>query len=260
MTSIYANDSSTEHRVRFSDIEDKSNRKLMPIQGYADEPLVSIEQAVEPLVSVVYNVKNMASWAKWKCADHPANQLTSDQSAAIILYSMEWSPQDKCLYFVLNKTLRDENRQKLKPWFRYLKLFLTALSRLPSTHCTVYRGVKADLRHEYQRGQTVIWWGFSSCTVTMDVLSNEQFLGSTGTRTLFAIECDSGKDIRQHSVFQNEDEILLPPARQFQVVACLPQGNDLCIIQLKEIGSPINLVELVPEVSLCGSIYFFFYI
>jgi hypothetical protein len=87
----------------------------------------------------------------------------------------------------------------------------------------------------------------------MDVLNNEQFLGSTGTRTLFAIECDSGKDIRQHSAFQNEDEILLPPARQFQVVACLPQGKDLCIIQLKETKSPIRLIELVPEVSLSGS-------
>ena len=257
MASKYADNNKTEHRVRFSDIEEKSNRKLMPIQGYAEEPLVSIEQAVEPLVSVVHDVKNMASWAKWKCADPPPNQLTIDQSAAIILYSMEWLPQDKCLYFVLNETLRQENRQKLKPWFRYLKLFLTALSRLPSTHRTVYRGIKHDLRHEYQREQTVIWWGFSSCTLTMDVLNNEQFLGSTGTRTLFAIECDSGKDIRQHSAFQNEDEILLPPARQFQVVACLPQGKDLCIIQLKEIKSHIRLIELVPEVSLSGSMYFF---
>jgi hypothetical protein len=92
MASKYADDNKTEHRVRFSDIEEKSNRKLMPIQGYAEEPLVSIEQAVEPLVSVVHDAKNMASWAKWKCADPPPNQLTIDQSAAIILYSMEWAP------------------------------------------------------------------------------------------------------------------------------------------------------------------------
>ncbi|CAF4331828.1 unnamed protein product, partial [Adineta steineri] len=221
----------------------------MPIQGYANEPLVPIEQAVEPLVSIIHDVMNQALWAKWKCDNPPANQLTTDQSAAIRLYSMEWEPQNKCLYFVLNATLRDENRQKLKPWFRYLKLLLTALSRLPSSHRTVYRGVKRDLRSEYRREQMVYWWGFSSCTCRMDVLSNEQFLGSISARTLFTIECDSGKDIRQHSVYQNEDEILLPPGRQFEVIACLPQGKDLCIIQLKETKSPVRLVELVPEIT-----------
>jgi hypothetical protein len=258
MASNYTDNNETEHRVCFSDIEENSNRKLMPIQGYADEPLVSIEQAVELLVSIVHDVMNMALYAKWKCSDPPTNQLTIDQSAAILLYSMEWPPQNKCLYFGLNKTLRDENRQKLKRWFRYLKLLLTALSHLPSAHRTVYRGIKGDLRSEYHRGQTVSWWGFSSCTLRIDVLNNEQFLGSTGARTLFAIECDSGKDIRQHSVYQNEDEILLPLARNFEVVACFPQGKDLCIIQLKETKLPFRLIELVPEVNSSDSIQFFF--
>jgi hypothetical protein len=249
MASKYVDDNEAQHRVRFSDIDDKPCRKLMPIEGYADKPLVSLEEAVEPLLSIVHDVKEKVAWAKWKCADPPADDLTVDQSASIILYSMEWPPQEKCLYFVLNATLRDENRQKLKPWYLYLKLFLTALSRLPSTQCTLFRGIKGDVRKDYQKGQTVIWWGFSSCTLTMDVLNNEQFLGSTGTRTLFTIACDSGKDIREHCAFQNEDEVLLPAARQFQVVSCLPQGNDLNIVQLKEIKSPVRLIELFPPVS-----------
>ena len=52
----------------------------------------------------------------------------------------------------------------------------------------------------------------------MDILENEQFFGSTGARTFFTIECTSGKDIKKHSVFQHEDEVLLPAARVFQVV------------------------------------------
>ncbi|CAF4896092.1 unnamed protein product, partial [Rotaria magnacalcarata] len=71
---------------------------------------------------------------------------------------------------------------------------------------------------EYPEGKTFVWWGFSSCTSKMSVLQNEQFLGTTGPRTLFTIECDSGKDIRKYSCFQTEDEILLPAARQFKVV------------------------------------------
>lgn len=241
--------SEANHAERFSDVEENPLKKLMPIQGYAEKPLVSLEEAVEPLVDIVHDVKKMAAWAKWQCKEPPSDGLTIDQSAAITLYSMEWLPQEKCLYFVLNAALRDENRQRLKPWFLYLKLFLVALSRLPPIHRTVYRGIKRDLRKDYKKGQTVLWWGFSSCTLTMDILNSDQFLGQKETRTLFAIECSSGRDIRQHSAFQHEDEILLMAARQFQVVSCMPQGENLFIVQLKEVQSPISLLELEPEVS-----------
>ena len=249
MASKHAVDKETEHMMRILDIEDNPSRKLMPIQGYADMPLVSLEKAVEPLVNIVHDITEMAAWAKWKCQDTPADNLTPDQSASIILYSMQWEPQNKCLYSALNTTLRDENRNKLKPWFSYLKLFLTALSRLPSNNRPIYRGITRDLRKDYQEGQKIIWWSFSSCTQTMDVLKKEQFMGSAGARTLFTIESSSGKDIRNHSAFQKEDEVLLPAARQFEVVSCLPQGGDLNIVQLREIESPICLIELVPKVN-----------
>ena len=51
---------------------------------------------------------------------------------------------------------------------------------------------------------------------------------------MFTIECNSGKDIRKHSYFSLEDEILLLAATQFKVIACLNQGNDLHTIQLQE--------------------------
>ena len=41
-----------------------------------------------------------------------------------MLYSMEWQPKEHSLNLILNRTLRDENREKLKPWFLYLKLIL----------------------------------------------------------------------------------------------------------------------------------------
>jgi hypothetical protein len=167
---------------------------------------------------------------------------------------VQWEPQNKCLSFALNVTLRDENRNKLKPWFSYLKLFLTALSRLPSNHRPIYRGIARDLRKDYQEGKTVLWWSFSSCTLKVDVLTNEQGLGSDGARTLFIIESSSGKGIRKHFAFQQEDEVLLPAARQLEVLSCMPQGSGLNIVHLKEIESPIRLIELVPKVSESSSL------
>lgn len=239
-----------QHHGRFFDFEAEPGAMLMPIQGYEEKPLVSLEEAVEPIVSVVPDVKRMVYVAKKKCKRIRDNKLSLDESASLMLYTMEWEPYEECLYVVLNATLRAANRKKLVPWFLYLKLVLTAFDRLPPPNLSVvYRGVKRDLRQDYCKGDTVIWWGFSSCTSTLDVLESEQFLGSTGARTLFTIQCASGKDIQKYSSIPSEDEMVLLPARQFQVVACLKQSGDLYMIQLKEIQPPYPLLEAVSKVN-----------
>ena len=117
-----------------------------------------------------------------------------------------------------------------------MRLFFTALSKLPSAnHRIIYRGVKLDLRRKYEQGERIVWWGFSSCTKAVGVLENEQFFGKSGTRTLFAIESDTGKNIREHSFYPHEDEILLLPGREFEVIDSLDMGNQLTMIQLKEV-------------------------
>jgi hypothetical protein len=249
MASKYPDDNELQHNQRISDFVAEPRRMLMPIQGYEKKPLVTLEEAVEPIVSLVPDVKKMAHFAKMNCKDPPADNLSIDESASIILYSMEWQPSEESFYFVLNSTLRSENRKQLIPWFLYLKLVLTAFARLPSSHRFVYRGIKRDMRKEYPIGSTAIWWGFSSCTSTMGVLSNEQFLGSTGTRTLFTIECATGKDIQKHSSFQSEDEILLLPGRQFKVVSCLDESGGLYMIQLQETEPVYPLLEPVSQVT-----------
>ncbi|CAF3361290.1 unnamed protein product, partial [Rotaria sp. Silwood2] len=239
-------------RQRFSDIEENPCRKLMPISGYEEKPIVTLEEAVEPLKKIVLKVKDNAAWAKWKCNDPPADKLSVDQSAAIILYTMEMDNKE-CVYRALNSALRNEDRNTLKPWLLYLRLLLSALVLLPNVSKHVYRGIKGNWQNAYRTGEKIIWWGFSSCTTDMSVLSNDQFFGSTGVRTLFNIDCKTGKDLKNHSAFPKECEILLPAARCFQVVACLQQGSDMNIVQLEEIDSPLKLIELGPQITLSST-------
>ncbi|CAF4825470.1 unnamed protein product [Rotaria sp. Silwood2] len=239
-------DSSTA--FRFADLGSLPKRMLAPIEGYEDMPLVSIEEAVQPLVNIVPKVERNVYIVKQNCKN-PADGLTTDESASIMLYTYESTPHNNSLYIILNDILRSENRQKLIPWFLYLRLVLTALARLPSDRHFINRGVRKDLRAEYPEGNTIIWWGFSSCTSSVKVLESEIFFGKTGTRTLFQIDCHTGKDIKNHSFIQKEDEILLLPARQLQVKSCLDSGNGLYIIQLKEIDPPYPLLEPVPRSS-----------
>ncbi len=149
---------STQHFVRVSDIAKEPQKMLMPISGYEDMPLVSLEEAVTPLVPLLPRIRDYVYVAKQRCEPVPADGLTRDESSSIMLYTMEWEPEEKCLYFALNASLRSEDRRKLKPWFSYLKLFLTALSQLPSTRHFVYREVKMNLSEQYPKGKTFIWW------------------------------------------------------------------------------------------------------
>lgn len=120
-------------------------------------------------------------------------------------------------------------------WLLFLRLILTALSHLPSTPLIVYRGVNVDMTGKYPKGTTVTWWGFSSCMKKSNLLMKRLFLNKTGKRTLFIINCYSGRDIYRHSMYECEGEVLLPPACQFNAVKSVHKGKGLHIIELNEI-------------------------
>jgi hypothetical protein len=232
--------------VRMCDLTSEPKRMFPPIKGYEKEQLVSLEQAVKPIIAFVPGVEEMVWTVKQNC-EHPQHQLSSDESASIMLYTIEWMPRESSLYFILNQALRSQNRQELLPWFLYLRLFIFALAKLPSIkHRMIYQGIKMDLSEDFLEGKTFVWWAFSSSTSSIKVL--EHFLGQTGERTIFNIECDSAKDISQHSFYQTENEILIYPARQFQVTSSFNAGNQLKIIHIKEIQPPFSLIHL-PQTS-----------
>ncbi|CAF2751545.1 unnamed protein product [Rotaria sp. Silwood2] len=234
-----------KHALRFCDISEGPGRMMPPIQGYETMPLVTLENAVKPLSVHVPEVERMVWIVKHNCVNPPGN-LLPDESASIMLYTLEWEPRENSFYMVFNNTLRAENRLLIKPWFLYMKLFITALSKIRSEHRFLYRGVKLDVSADYPQGKTFVWWSFSSCTSSIHVLKNEDFLGKTGPRTLFTIDCHSSKDICQHSMYKKEDEALLLAARQFKVVSQMNAGNGLNMILIKEINPPYPLLEPLP--------------
>ncbi|CAF1441260.1 unnamed protein product [Adineta ricciae] len=210
---------------RYTDIkEEPTDKLLMPIDGYQDESLVPLEESVSPVTHLFTNLAQYIWIAKRNC-QKPLGDLTQDESAAIYLYTMQF-PREQSLYLILNRFLRTENRDALTPWFKYLKLFLTALFKLQSVRATVWRGVRGDdLSDQYPTEKT-------------------SFLGKTGVRTLFSIECLNGKSIKQHSYFsKSEEEIVLMPGTFFKVVGQVNPAEGLHIIHLKEIQPPFVLLK-----------------
>ena len=112
-------------------IRDEPEQMLQPISGYEDEPLLPLEEACKPLEKIIdEELQQNVKIAKMNSKESK-DGLSSDESASIHLYTMEWKVHENSLYAVLNRTLRSADRGKLKPWFRYLKLFLTAFFKLP---------------------------------------------------------------------------------------------------------------------------------
>ena len=239
----------------FLNTGDEPEQMLEPIRGYASKPIVSLEEACEPLHAMIPGLNQFINTAKSK-SRNPANNLTQDESAAIRLYTMQSTKKvdglNASLYATLNRTLRDSDRSKLEPWFLYLKLLLTALTKLPPVSVKqVWRGIRYRESTNYVENHETVWWGFSSCTKSLNVLKSNLFLGETGTRTIFSIETFDGRSVKDHSEYPHEDEVLLLPGTCLQVCGKLNQGTDLHIIHLIQRHSTTELLE-TPYTGKCA--------
>ena len=100
-------------RLAFAPIAQEPKQLLKAIKGYEKEPLLSLEEACEPLHKILDELDENIVIAKKNCK-RPADGLSQDESASIHLYTMEWEESDDSLYAVLNRTLRTPERQMIK--------------------------------------------------------------------------------------------------------------------------------------------------
>ena len=137
------------------------------------------------------------------------------------------------MYIELNKALRSADRPTLKAvFFPYFRLLLAAVAVIRtaqgSKSHTVNRGVKRDLvteyPDEYAKGETLVWWSFTSTTADIGVLANPMFLGKHGPRTIFQIHTSYSVDVSKFSAFP-EAERLLPPGIALRITGILPRDS-----------------------------------
>lgn len=201
-----------------------------PLQEYDQQPLVPLEQALQPLSSMVPGLQQMFETIQSTDRSQAlTDSLSWDESASVMLYTLKWkTPQTSFQYF-FNESVRSQDHQQIQPWLLYLRLFLHALSKSPpSSSSTAYRAVTMDTEEEYIQGEEFICWGFVSCTSILQFPDDQ-------SGVMFIIECDTARDISRYSLDRNTDEILLYPGRKFRVISSLDYPNRSKIIQLREL-------------------------
>ncbi|CAF1436286.1 unnamed protein product [Adineta steineri] len=221
---------------RFSDI-DCSFKRLTPVYGFRVAKLVSIEEALQSVESQIDELPYFIKIAKKHCHYPSEHGLTHDESASVYIYTMEWGEQT--LYRVLNKTLRNENRHLLKVWFPYLKLFDTALNKLPTAKEVVWRGVAVDIGKSFTKNQIITWWSINSCSSSVNVIKG--FLENQRNSTTFLIEAVNGKKVSGYTEHESEDEIILRMGTEFRVKSnALDHPNGSYLVHLIEIDDADN--------------------
>jgi hypothetical protein len=214
---------------RFTDIE-STTKRLPPVYGYLTHPLLPLQKALEPISSQIDQLDRFRKIANNECHFPSEHQLTREESAAVFLYTMEWG--ENSFYQVINRALRAEDRSTLKPWFAYLKLFDTAIQKLPTVRMNLWRGVARNISQNYKKGDEFTWWTISSCSTSVDVIKN--FLGANST--LFLIEAVNGKDICGYTNYSNENEVILCPGTRLRVVSDPLDQPPMHLVHLKEVS------------------------
>jgi NAD:arginine ADP-ribosyltransferase len=210
-------------RFGSSTITELQDANRSPIFGYQDIPTMSIEDAVESIIPFVPHVQSYAKEAKKHCRRN--THLSINESAAIYLYTMM-----NDFYRCFNQALRVENRSTLKPWFAFLKLFIAALKKLPSSPGKVWRGVGNNFGSSFSENDIHTWWSVNSCALDHNIA--RFFADPKGT--LFSIESIYGKNITKYSKNQNEKEIILMPGTRLRVKSAWSVSDGLSTVELEE--------------------------
>jgi hypothetical protein len=132
------------------------------LEGYQNQPLVPIDTAIQKLNGngVARSISRDLSVVKERISKLSTNNLSIDESTAIYWYTKGKMSTNRPLYECLNNALRGKRLTEIKPYFPFLKLFVTSLSKLDSVEQMIYRGIKTDLSEKYSVGKTFVWSGF----------------------------------------------------------------------------------------------------
>ncbi|NXB77381.1 NRT2 ribosyltransferase, partial [Donacobius atricapilla] len=160
--------------------------------------------------------------AEWhKRGSHVSPLASPAQAIALMAYTMS------DLYREFNAAVRVAGRspQQYRDNFHFKTLHflltqaLETLRHAQNRQCRrVFRGVQ-DVHYIARRGQRVRFGQFTSTS-----LSNET-AQTYGTDTIFQVQTCHGVNIRQFSMYPEEEEVLIPPFETFEVTEVIYDGR-----------------------------------
>ena len=127
----------------------------------------------------------------------------------------------------VNAYMRQFRRGINSPYLPYIRLLLSAFNKIsPEENVTLYRGVKTDLRSQYQTGDEVVWWTMTKTTDDKSLLSYDI---DDGPQTVLCIDALAAFNISMISVNKLDDERVLLPGTKLRVESITDSGSFGCV-------------------------------
>ncbi len=183
---------------RYNKIGIKKTDPLLLIIGYEHEPIVSLEEALEPFHGKIPHLGDQISDANSNCCHTSKHNLTDDESAALYLYLIIGDKDT--VHNHLQKAWDKNDRTQMKPWLKYLKLLKNGLSKLPDTTLEVWQGMSAekDMQETLQSDSSPLFTAMGLGSSLMEQVKNDlQGEPSSGT-ILVGYDRVDGKDVTDY--------------------------------------------------------------
>jgi hypothetical protein len=195
---------------RFGKVFITTTDPMSLIYGYENEPLLPLGEALKHFDGKIDHLSDKIQEAIAKCHQPSEHHLTRDESAAIYIYTMKWEPT--CLYDQLQAAWNSEDPSKLEPWFKYLKLFKTALDKLPDVDTEIWQGTPFDekLKEKLNSKSLPLYSSMVSCSPSGDAIKGH-YQNKTGMKWIaIRYECVHGKLVTGYTANKSKEVIVWP--------------------------------------------------
>lgn len=214
---------------RFCDILEESFDAWLPIKGLDTEASVALEAAIKKIdIDGFLGTKVLE--IKQKDFEHH-DELTIDEASSIYLYTIKHTDPKRSVPYRLNKVLRSKDRAGINDWLPYLKLFVSALEKLPPFQGTIYCGFPDNASDRLI--DQYIFWGFNSCVTAASEITD--VLRPCNQKTIFHIKCMNARSIHSYASDKNEYEVLLVPGTCLKILGKRTVDPSILIVDLQEV-------------------------
>lgn len=175
-------------------------------------------------------------------------RMSLNQITALKAYT--WASSNGNFHETLNDDLHNQRllgKELIqKKWSVFMYYFLTGLDCIDATKSptTLYRGINVESNSreafvsEFVVGKIVTWTGVTSTTpnlsVARDIFATKKDSNPDGA-VIFTIQPKLAYNVKPFSMYENEDEYIIPPMSQFKVTEMRREKHGIYYIHLYQL-------------------------
>lgn len=186
---------------------------LKMIDGYQNEPVVSLEDSLKPLDGKMKQLPDQINEAKTKCHYPSEHNLTRDESAALYLYAMRG--ERNSVHSQLQRAWQSADRAQMKPWLKYLKLVKSGTDKLPNAKTETWQGMpyNEEWDNTLQSDSSSLYTGMGLCPVSANTIKDELSVKPASKTILVGCESVQAKDVTGYTNSAEKEALLWPGVR-----------------------------------------------